>query len=64
LIIGLVAAAATGRFIRGLLFGVQPIDPITYATVAGSLALVALVASWIPARRAARIDPVIALRHE
>ena len=60
--VGLVIAAATGRFIQGLLFGVQPIDLPTYVSVASGLALVALIASWIPARRASRVDPVVALR--
>ena len=60
--VGLLIAAATGRFIQGLLFGVQPIDTLTYVSVASSLALVALIASWIPARRASRVDPVVALR--
>ena len=59
---GLVIAAASGRFIQGLLFGVQPIDLPTYVSVATGLALVAVLASWIPARRASRVDPVVALR--
>jgi putative ABC transport system permease protein len=64
LVAGLVIAAATGRFIGGLLFGVKPVDPITYGSVAAGLTIVAMAASWIPARRASRIDPVTALRHE
>jgi ABC-type antimicrobial peptide transport system permease subunit len=64
LIAGLVVAAATGRFIRGLLFGVQPVDPLTYGSVAAGLTVVAIVASWIPARRASRVDPITALRCE
>jgi predicted permease len=64
LVAGLVIAAATGRLIGGLLFGVQPVDPITYGSVAAGLTIVAMAASWIPARRASRIDPVTALRHE
>ena len=64
LIAGLVVAAATGRFIRGLLFGVQPVDPLTYVSVAAGLTVVAIVASWIPARRASRVDPITALRCE
>jgi putative ABC transport system permease protein len=64
LVAGLLIAAAAGRFIQGLLFGVKPIDTVTYATVASGLAVVSLVASWVPARRASRIDPVAALKHE
>ena len=47
-----------------LLYGVRPGDPLTFAAVAAALLLVALAASWIPARRAARIDPMQALRAE
>jgi putative ABC transport system permease protein len=64
LVAGLLVAAAAGRFIQGLLFGVKPIDTVTYAAVASGLAVVSLVASWLPARRASRIDPVAALKHE
>ena len=52
------------RVLRGLLYGVGATDPITYAVVAAFLAAVALVASYLPARRAATGDPVIALRNE
>jgi ABC-type lipoprotein release transport system permease subunit len=45
-----------------LLFGVGPMDPVTYAAVSAGLAGVALLATWLPARRASRIDPVVALR--
>jgi putative ABC transport system permease protein len=62
--IGLVAAAGVTRLMAGLLFGVQPIDPPTFAVVAALMILVALVACWIPARRATRADPLMALRSE
>jgi putative ABC transport system permease protein len=64
LVVGLLIAAAAGRFVQGLLFGVKPIDTVTYVAVAGGLAVVSLVASWLPARRASRIDPVAALKHD
>jgi predicted permease len=64
LALGLAAAAAASRVLRGLLFGVAGTDPVTYAVVAGFLAAVALTASWLPARRAALADPVEALRNE
>ena len=64
LLIGIVGALALSRLLSGLLFGVQPNDPVTFAAVAVFLCLVALVATYLPARRAAKIDPVIALRHD
>ena len=63
-VVGLAGAAALSRFVTSLLFEVQPIDPLIYATVAMLLTVVAAVASWLPARRAARINPVEALRAE
>jgi predicted permease len=62
--IGLIAALALSRLISGLLFGVRPSDPFTFAAIALLLCAVAMVASYIPARRAARIDPMISLRSE
>jgi putative ABC transport system permease protein len=62
--IGLVAARFLTKFMATLLFGVRPNDPIVFATVAGSLALVALLAAYIPARRALKIDPIVALRYQ
>jgi predicted permease len=67
-LVGLVAgcglAFAAGSALRGLLFGVQPLDAGTYALVCGTLLTMAVVASWIPARRAARVDAAVSLRSE
>jgi putative ABC transport system permease protein len=63
-IIGLVAALGLTRFVRTMLYQVQPNDPATFAAVAITLAIVALVASFVPARRASRVDPVIAIRND
>jgi predicted permease len=60
--IGLVGAAALAGFLRALLVGIAPWDPLAYLGAAGALAVVALVACWVPARRAARMHPVKALR--
>ncbi len=62
--IGVAGALAVTRLMKGLLFGVTPTDPLTLLSVALGMTAVALAASWIPARRAARTDPVIALRYE
>jgi putative ABC transport system permease protein len=64
LTLGVAAALALSRTMTTLLFDLSPTDPLTFATVATLLALVALVASYLPARRAARVDPMIALRAE
>ena len=62
LAIGVVGALLLTRLMQGMLFGVSPNDPMTLGSVAGVMALVGIVACWIPALRAARIDPGIALR--
>jgi putative ABC transport system permease protein len=64
IVVGLLAAWGMSRVLSSLLFGVSANDPLTYVGTALGLALVALLASWIPARRAAHIDPVEALRYE
>ncbi len=64
LAVGMVASIALGRAVSGLLFGVTPTDPATFVGVALVLAAVALLSSYLPARRAARVDPMAALRQE
>jgi putative ABC transport system permease protein len=61
---GLVCALIVSRLMAGLLFGVRQADPVTFAGVALLLIGVALLACYIPARRAVRVDPLIALRHD
>ncbi|MFN7992488.1 MAG: FtsX-like permease family protein [Bryobacteraceae bacterium] len=62
--IGAIGALTMTRFIRGLLFGVSVLDPGTFVLMALLLAAVTLVACYLPARRATRVDPMIALRYE
>ncbi len=61
---GVLAAAAMARLVGNLLFGVPPGDPLTYVSASALLAIVALLACYIPARRAMRVDPMVALRYE
>jgi len=62
LAIGVIGALSLSRLMQGLLFGVQPNDPMTLGAVSAVMAIVGIVACWIPARSAARIDPAVALR--
>jgi predicted permease len=64
LALGLIAAAASARYISGLLFGVEPFDPATFIVVLSTFAIVTMLAAYVPARRATAIDPVVALRSE
>jgi putative ABC transport system permease protein len=62
--IGLAAALAMGRLVASLVFQVKPTDPTTFLAVAALLALIALLACVIPAYRASKVNPVVALRNE
>jgi len=62
--IGVLGALALSRTLESFLFGLSAYDPLTLATVVGLLITVALVACYVPARRAARVDPLVALRYE
>jgi predicted permease len=64
IVVGAGAAAMLTRLVKSMLYGIEPYDPVTVAGGALILVAVALAASWIPARRAARVQPMVALRHE
>jgi putative ABC transport system permease protein len=64
IVIGLAGSWALTRFMKGLLFGVEATDLLTYSVVSLCLLLAALVACYLPARRATKVDPLVALRYE
>ena len=64
LVAGLIGAFITTRFLRGLLAWVDPLDPLAFGAATGFLTIVALTASYLAARRAASVDPIVALRTE
>ena len=61
-VIGLCGALAASRVLVTLLFGISRVDPVAYAAVVGLMAVVSGIACWVPALRAARVDPAITLR--
>ena len=62
--VGLAASLATTRFLGKLLYGLSPSDPVTLVFVAGVLIGVAALATWLPTRRALRVDPAVTLRED
>ncbi|HEX3470274.1 MAG TPA: FtsX-like permease family protein, partial [Silvibacterium sp.] len=62
IVLGTVASVVVAKWIASLLFGTEPTDPVTFAGMIFVMTVVALIAGYIPARRAARIDPMVALR--
>ena len=64
LVFGLIGAAMVAPLMRGLLFGANPVNVFVYGAAAATLLIIAAIASYLPARRAARVDPMVALRNE
>jgi putative ABC transport system permease protein len=64
IVIGLIGAVALTRLMQGVLYGIEPTDPLTFGLVSLGLLAVAVLASWLPARRAASVDPAVAIRYD
>jgi ABC-type antimicrobial peptide transport system permease subunit len=64
IVIGLIGALAVTRVMASLLVGVNPTDPATFAAIVALFGIIAMAASWMPARRASRLDPMAAIREE
>jgi putative ABC transport system permease protein len=64
LLLGLAGAVGVTQLLRSFLFEIKPLDPITFGSVMLLLGVTALLACWLPARRAAKVDPMVALRNE
>ncbi|HEY6120295.1 MAG TPA: hypothetical protein VIV66_10070, partial [Pyrinomonadaceae bacterium] len=62
--VGLIGAFALSRFLKGLLFDVQPYDPAIFVLISLLISCVGLIACYVPARKATRVDPLVALRYE
>jgi putative ABC transport system permease protein len=63
-VLGLAGAAALTRYLQGMLYGLTSLDPVTFVGASALLAAVATFASWVPARRATHVDPLVALRSD